>query len=178
MKLQEYLQNSQRTCPKLGSLELDNAHMVYGMVSEIEELEEAIDKGDNVGVAEEVSDIMWYLSNWFRINGISEHFDNVMFPEVYNKSEIVLKLTKVLSKLCDKEKRELAYKKKFEKVDRIKIGFEILRLCVALYSHYNLHMGTALQNNIDKLKKRYPHSFDESLALNRDLDAERKELEK
>ena len=36
----------------------------------------------------------------------------------------------------------------------------------------------SLQNNIDKLKVRYPEEFNEELAKNRDLVSERKELEK
>jgi hypothetical protein len=35
-----------------------------------------------------------------------------------------------------------------------------------------------MQNNIDKLKVRYPDGWDEEKALNRNTDAERKELEK
>ena len=36
----------------------------------------------------------------------------------------------------------------------------------------------SLENNINKLKVRYPESFSEELAINRNLEQERKELEK
>jgi hypothetical protein len=38
-------------------------------------------------------------------------------------------------------------------------------------------LGTVLQNNIDKLRVRFPDQFDELQAMDRDLDAERTTLE-
>ena len=40
------------------------------------------------------------------------------------------------------------------------------------------NLSTILQNNIDKLMVRYNGQFSEEKALNRNLEAERKELEK
>jgi hypothetical protein len=43
---------------------------------------------------------------------------------------------------------------------------------------YNLDFFQCLTNNIDKLKVRYPEKFTNEAAQNRDLEAERVELEK
>jgi hypothetical protein len=42
----------------------------------------------------------------------------------------------------------------------------------------DINIPNSLQNNINKLKVRFPQSFNEELAKNRDLVSERKELEK
>ena len=44
--------------------------------------------------------------------------------------------------------------------------------------HYGFNLGLALANNQDKLRKRFPEKFEGFHALNRNLDAERTELEK
>lgn len=44
-------------------------------------------------------------------------------------------------------------------------------------SNTGMSFGTILQNNIDKLKARYPANFTESEAIHRDTDAERRILE-
>lgn len=47
-----------------------------------------------------------------------------------------------------------------------------------LHDELKLDWGTGLQNNIDKLKARFPDKFTSEKAINRDLETERKELEK
>jgi len=42
----------------------------------------------------------------------------------------------------------------------------------------NLSLGTILQQNIDKLRARFPEKFTEQNAMNRDLGLERSTLEK
>ena len=44
-----------------------------------------------------------------------------------------------------------------------------------MYADTNIEQ--ALQNNIDKLRVRYPDKFSEELAINRNLEMERKELD-
>ena len=47
-----------------------------------------------------------------------------------------------------------------------------------LHDELGLDWETGLQNNIDKLKARFPEKFTSEKAINRDLKTERKELEK
>jgi NTP pyrophosphatase (non-canonical NTP hydrolase) len=77
----------------------------------------------------------------------------------------------------DAFKKSVFYKKPLDKVN---VGEEIAdimwyvsNLCRLL----NLNFEKLLQNNIDKLKVRFPEKFNEHKALNRDLDSERRTLE-
>ena len=47
-----------------------------------------------------------------------------------------------------------------------------------MHMYRGIDIFRSLQNNIDKLKVRYPEKFTEECAINRDLVAERAELEK
>jgi NTP pyrophosphatase (non-canonical NTP hydrolase) len=116
MNIQDYIKQSERTCPDLGN-ELNNQiHMAIGISTEANELLDAYKKWfaynkplDKTNVAEEVGDCFWYLCN----------------------------------------------------------------LCRML----NLDPEAILQNNINKLRARYPEKFTNENAIHRDLDKERKILE-
>jgi len=80
--------------------------------------------------------------------------------------------------LLDAFKKHIYYKKP---LDVVNVGEEIAdifwyltNLCRLL----DLDMETLMQNNINKLRKRFPDKFTSENALNRNLEAERKELEK
>lgn len=86
MTLNEYTAAAARTCPQLGysrtseptrASPIDNAHMVFGMVTEVAELADVFKKDmaygkpiDWINVGEEVADVMWYLVNFCRLNNI------------------------------------------------------------------------------------------------------------
>jgi NTP pyrophosphatase (non-canonical NTP hydrolase) len=80
--------------------------------------------------------------------------------------------------LLDAFKKSIYYKKE---LDAVNVGEEVAdimwyvsNLCRLL----NLDFEKLLQNNINKLKIRFPDKFNEQKALNRDLDSERTALEK
>ena len=54
----------------------------------------------------------------------------------------------------------------------------IVGICMGICEVLNIDFWQALTNNISKLQVRYPEKFTEEAALNRDLAAERVELEK
>lgn len=86
MNLQAYTAAAARTCPQLGcprtseptrASPIDNAHMVLGMVTEVAEIADVFKKDmaygkpiDWVNVGEEIGDLMFYVVNFCRINGI------------------------------------------------------------------------------------------------------------
>lgn len=179
MTLQQYQEESQRTNVDLGSLMLNNIHMVLGMTSEMSELNEAIRNKDLVNVSEELTDIQWYNSNYCTQNGWElEEVSSSIEPDITWNGNYHILLLDSISELANIHKRELAYKKQPNFESAKKHCTSIQYSLKVLYSFYNLDMEQCLQNNIDKLRKRFPYSFSEHHALNRNLDAERKELEK
>lgn len=187
----EYLQNSKRTFVELDP-KLDLAHLVIGMNTEISELHVALLKGDVINIGEEIADMMWYISNYIRVRNLykTEHLD-MLFPvldeEFYSNSFSVLdnkdhivSLYSNISNLQDVVKKFIAYNKLIKVVsEELYIG-NVVAVLASLCSRYGINMGTILEQNINKLKVRFPENFDpesfDDLAQNRDLTAEEKTL--
>jgi len=75
MKLNEYVKWTGNTCAKLESKFMDDIHMIFGMSTEIGELQDVYKKHiaykkniDWINVEEEIGDIMFYLASFCRIN--------------------------------------------------------------------------------------------------------------
>jgi len=82
-----------------------------------------------------------------------------------------------LGELTDPFKKQLAYNKP---VDFINVQEELgdMMWYIANFCRINnFDLEKILQNNIDKLKARYPEKFTVEDAINRNLDKERKILE-
>ncbi len=176
MKLKQYMQDCQRTLSDLGSLKLNLSHMAMGMSSEINELSTAIRQNDKVNIGEELADICWYAGNLSTMIGIGDINDEITFKEDDNRT-----LEDFISLCNNTIKRYVAYDKTIDGgeeiwlqmyIDAIFKNIEILCLL------YDLNFEQILENNIDKLKIRFPDKFTTTDALNRDLIAEYKELEK
>lgn len=167
MNFKEYQEQAKRTCPSLGSDKLDLAHMVLGIFSEYEEYALAI---DDINKVEEITDMMWYLANYCTFR----NYDlNILWENMYNNF-YSFKIN--VSKLQDLTKKYLAYNKE---INREFEEMLLKSICCNICEMYeSTDIFQALQNNIDKLKIRFPDKFDEDLAKNRDLKSERKELEK
>lgn len=80
--------------------------------------------------------------------------------------------------LLDAFKKHIYYGKQ---LDAVNVGEEIAD-CMWYISNLcrlmDIDMEKILENNIDKLRVRYPEKFTNEHAINRNLYAERKELEK
>lgn len=170
MNIKEYQILAERTCPSLGSLELDLLHMDMGVNTEIAEAIDAIKKNiaygkelDIVNIQEEISDTCWYLVNKARLD--NKELKDVFYVGVkpsFDKVELARLLMEFLWHYNTK------YFTVEEEIDRllyISTGFQL-----------NFYQG--LDNNINKLKIRFPNNFSTEKALNRDLISERIELEK
>ena len=167
MNFKEYQEQAKRTCPSLGSEKLDLAHMVLGIHSEYNEW---ISSTDEINESEELADMLWYLANYCTFRGYN--FSRLFDVELKNN----LGVTFNSSKLQDLVKKYIAYNKE---IDMSAESILLENLADAISQMYsNKDILQSLQNNINKLKVRFPEKFDEELAKNRDLPAERKELEK
>jgi NTP pyrophosphatase (non-canonical NTP hydrolase) len=183
MTLKEYQQATMRTLPNLGSTRQNIDHMIYGMFSEYNELIEAT---DDVNRAEELTDILWYFSNYCNITGIDlAALNDFVYPQFFirNNREVVTRLFIYISKLTDIEKKELAYGKKVDENKRLLLVNDIFKSLNDAYADFGIDPNESMQRNIDKLKARYPMNFTDdytgwqAFALNRDLDKERAILE-
>lgn len=169
--LKEYQELAKRTCPSLGSAELDNQHMVLGIITEYGELCDVYKKNlayktyvDFVNVQEEFADIGWYIINLFTFKNIEVDTRQYNELDSVRKESINFQLVHFIESLY----------KSINEADLI----YLLSAWWYLGLNLNVDIFKALTNNIEKLKIRYPDKFDEEKALNRDLESERTELEK
>jgi NTP pyrophosphatase (non-canonical NTP hydrolase) len=160
---------------------LDSVHMTLGMFSEISELRAAILNNDKVNISEELADIMWYHSGELILRNIPFTLE---FSELKHKLEnvnidkLLIMLVNSISEYSDLVKKDFAYNKFYEKHFYQLHITTIFNSVANIANYFEIDMEKALQNNIDKLYKRFPDKFTEHNAINRNLDVERKELEK
>ena len=82
------------------------------------------------------------------------------------------------AEIADLLKKRLAYKKDIDWVNMKEEVGDTMWYIANLCNINNWNLEDILETNINKLKVRYPEKFSEDKAINRNLDAERKELEK
>lgn len=191
--LAEYQQLASRTCPDLGTPELNYLHMNMGIITEIAEAIDPIKKFiaytkplDLVNIGEEIADAMWYIANKARLFlteeenkyvwGTNTHFD--MITKDFNNTEDVKinNISDVVATLHGVIPDGSIQKVSKQPFDCIGISDVVLLFKVAEY--FKLDFWQILTNNINKLQVRYPDKFTNEAAINRNLDAERVELEK
>ena len=91
---------------------------------------------------------------------------------------MALGLVTEAGELADVFKKNLAYNKSIDWINvQEEIG-DLLWYVSGLCNINGFYLEEILQNNIDKLRSRYPEKFDENKAINRNLENERQVLEK
>ena len=77
MNLNDYVKWTGNTCAKLESKLMDNIHMLFGMATEIGELQDVFKKNiaykkniDWINIEEEIGDIFFYAASFCRINNL------------------------------------------------------------------------------------------------------------
>lgn len=185
MNLKEYQIAAFRTCPDLvkpyeefipahllGDLsrKLNLSHMVEGMGSELSELDDAQATGDRVNIAEEMADIMWYVAGYCTWR----NYDLMIVCSLNNKA--YKSLSWYVHELTDLVKKFVAYNKIIDPTKEMAYIGAIVFWCQEVLGEQGFNV--AIKNNIDKLRVRYPEKFSDEAAVNRNLDAERRELEK
>lgn len=168
MTLTDYQIQAKRTCPSLGSKEVDILHMKRGVFTECAEIIDALKKRDAYGktldivnIIEEIGDLCWYVANWCT-------FENQVFKP-RGSVWVVEKTGQDIDFLIER----IIVESKEDVVDFEDIVDRIYDLCNIFY----VELERCLEKNIEKLKVRYPEKFDAEKAINRDLDAEYKVLQ-
>lgn len=179
MKIKQFKEECKRTFASLGNDKLDLSHMILGMVSELEELDASLVTKDVVNTGEEIADIYWYLMNYISFRELDIELEQSDDNNYRLDSQTLLyKLSMTVSKLSDLTKKYIAYGRDINEHIEEELILEIDKYLQAILLRKVIDLGNVLQNNIDKLKIRFPEKFNESEANNRNLTEERKELEK
>jgi NTP pyrophosphatase (non-canonical NTP hydrolase) len=164
-KLKEYQLQAMRTCVDLGNYKNNKLHMKMGVITEIGEIIDIFKKNlaygkpiDIVNLGEEIADVQWYLSNFATLS------DSELDLSHFNEDYQLLTELDVFNLLFEIVTEPLEYSLN---------TFNLIHIA----KYYNLDYAKLLDNNIAKLKVRFPEKFTEEAALNRNLEEERKTLE-
>lgn len=130
------------------------AHMLAGVQDELMELSAAIDKQDTVNVREEVGDLLFYLV------GLALDYDLEIYPEAHDNPV-------ALEDLITLVKRDIYYEKETD------INLVQRLISNVIYDFHNIIEGAGwtveeiLQENMDKLDKRYAKGYSNESANER-----------
>lgn len=184
----EYQGLAARTCPNLPGEHENERHMNLGVITEIGEVLDIFKKNlaygkaiDVVNLGEELADISWYIVNKCRFQEIPlEDAFNLVKAEVKELLDTQMFNEQGLSKELKTEALMHPLLQAYCGPTDSIFNAPIVQLAILanIAEWYELDFFQLLTNNIDKLKVRYPEKFTEEAALNRDLGAERVELEK
>lgn len=192
--IKQYLDLAGRTCANLETKELDMLHMNMGIITEVAETLDAIKKHiaygkplDVVNIGEELADTAWYVANKSRMflpEILKEAVwgnDNVFYETLKDYRQDTDLQIESLSDVCN----VLAILMPRDTLDEVSenimdkhIGIPAIVILHEVAEYFKLDFFQLLTNNISKLQVRYPEKFTNENALNRDLSAERVELEK
>lgn len=184
----EYQGLAARTCPNLPEEHENERHMNLGVITEIGEVLDIFKKNlaygkaiDVVNLGEELADISWYIVNKCRFQEISlEDAFNTVTAEVKDLLDTQMFSEEGLSKELKTEALMHPLLQAYCGPTNSIFSAPIVQLAILanIAEWFELDFFQCLTNNIDKLKVRYPEKFTEEAALNRNLEAERTELEK
>ena len=193
--LEEYRLLAARTLPDLGSMNNNLLHMEAGIAGEF--LGEAVDilkktfaykkPLDKVHLGEELADTVWYCAGAETIKKLPEMVEGCFTEEAMSRIESIKNqsITYIRGNVEGRNSSIeteclgiiLANKGAVNSTNRGAI-LAIIGICMGICEVLDIDFWQALTNNISKLQVRYPEKFTEEAALNRDLVAERAELEK
>lgn len=183
MEIQEYIKQSERTLIDR-SKRLNLIHSALGVITEVGEIIDVIKRHifyykelDIVNIKEEIGDLAWYFAIPFREFKLDvlDSNDNAFFIDTRN--DFYWNLTFVIVEFQEQYILEIDnFNDPFKEVntETIQKSFSFLR---TLCKYFEIDLNECLEMNIKKLQTRYPEKFTNELALNRNLEAERKVLE-
>lgn len=203
MTFKQYTAGALRTestlCPLAPEVEdrgLSNRlyHAILGLCTEMHEVYDAIElkdpnTWDNVNLLEEWGDSMWYLAiaadelkitnqiNDFKV----EQIDQITLCNPMSKYIFIKNLRQLQAGLLDTCKKVMFYGKQLDLEvvkENIFTQYLMIKGIIELISQDPETIDSVMHINLAKLKQRYPEKFDGYKAEIRDLDAERKILEK
>jgi NTP pyrophosphatase (non-canonical NTP hydrolase) len=168
-------------------------HAELGIISEFFELKEwANTKRDKTNLIEELGDLMWYTC--LGVDALEMKFEDISSyivtqPEVKllmkyldNKlidNKLIDKvLTNKVHQASDRVKAMLFYNREYPSNVHVELFGAVVSTIIMLAKLHNITIQEISNKNYAKLKARYPEKYSNEKANNRDLNAERKVLEK
>lgn len=131
-------------------------HMAVGVVGEVIELLEGVAKQNEENVKEELGDIVFYLVGFYN------HFAAEPTPDP--ESFVDNNLLSLAGELLDTVKKHTIYQKP---LDRDKV-LKLLNLCWMCVVETTIELNSTtvvlMQDNINKLTKRYPTGYSDAAA--------------
>jgi NTP pyrophosphatase (non-canonical NTP hydrolase) len=184
----DYQQLAKRTCVNLESYDKNQNHMWLGIVTEVGEILDVCKKNlayskpvDVVNIGEEIADVVWYIANKANLEGLILLDDITEVDETLwlNLCSAYDNFIKIAERTTDVKVNFTIqfYKDFFGNFDMLNT-FDLLTVTKFLSDFWQFDFYQLLSNNINKLQVRYPEKFTNEAALNRNLEAERVELEK
>jgi len=146
---------------------IKGAHAFYGIVDELGELNTAINNHDMVNIREEIGDFFWYLAlactaGRFSMDALA---NKTVELELIDDPQISIDhlLTQVAcyASAC---KNIIFYNKAKPTMEPLAA---LIQLLMGLCDHYGFGVQEILDENQDKLQKRYPEKFSEEDAVER-----------
>lgn len=153
-------------------------HAALGLATEIEELlVNYSDKMDPTNILEEVGDLTWYLSIFYREYPEIENVVVASTMEVKTPQNLIMSMLKGILQIQDIIKKKLYYNKPVNQ-ETMNLLVATLDMDIRMYLNiYGLNIEDVWERNIAKLKARYGEKFSSDRAINRDLETERTILE-
>lgn len=155
-------------------------HAAMGLVTEVAEY--AYESDTTIDLKEEIGDCFWYIAIGcsaikLNIEDISEHpigDDYIIKPKFFKRKPPAItgidSLIYWSAFLLDKMKRHLYYN---EELDLEGIAMVLGQIVYDLLGEAGNHLEAILEQNIAKLRKRYPKQYSDELAINRNTQRER-----
>jgi len=164
-----------RRCGNLPALRL--LHSALGFATEIEELENAFNNADHKNIKEEIGDLAWYLAIGY--SAATAAFGPLIIMPVQPNRPAALEgcLGMEIGNYIDIVKKHVFYGTPLE-ADAINLALANVYMALfALTFNSGLAFDHLLEDNLTKLKKRYPEKFTEEAATNRDVNNELSHIE-
>lgn len=182
MKFDKYLTESART---VSDQDLDLfTHACMGVATEAIEMYVSIDEKN---LKEEIGDVMWYVAMLCRkaenVTPIAEDckktVEYALMPSVRKSQQEVSKESFIhaAGEMLNEAKRVKFYKATFRSTEFIKNLLLVVTKLVQVCRFGGWSMEKIMEDNIIKLRKRYPEKFSTENAENRNMEEELRHIE-
>jgi len=162
-----------------GELKMRLLHSALGMMTEIVELQAALRKCDWVNVAEEVGDVFWYWAVAMRACGFTSmpaRAPSTSFMR--NEARTGEPLIAAICEWGDLVRRDAIHAKPPKPEDVAQRLFDVYDEACTLCEAVEIDPLQVMRRNIAKLRVRFPEKYDGVRFDQRDLEEERRVLER